>query len=161
MKRSGYEIDDIQTCIYQLLKAKATSPWTAWDYIRGWPEGLVFETFTKPFIYVMAPTLVGSWPQQGGLPGSIWNMIIGAWDDRKTGGPEEIQIITSQLLNLFRDRQASHYTATFTCALGSTTYTSKNLIYHEIAIIRAVGPREIVTEDEKEFRNEITLEIVT
>ena len=159
--RAGYEIDDIQAAIIGLLASKTSSPWSGWTLIRGWPEIAVFENLSKPFIWVEHPQLSGSasMMQGGGKILYQWSMIIGAWDDRKTGGPEEIAIITSQLINLFAD--SAVHTAAFTASVGGTTYTSKTLLEWGIAISQNVFSREIATQAEKEFRNEITLQLRT
>ena len=154
-------MDDIQTAIIGLLVSKTSAPWTSWTVIRGWPEASVFENLSKPFIYVEHPEFTGraNIMQGGGKYIKNWNMIIGAWDDRKTGGPEEIAIITSQLVNLFFD--SSVHTATFTASVGGTTYTGKTLLEWGIAISPNVTSRAIATEGEKEFRNEVYLTLRT
>lgn len=160
MKRTNYEINDIQRIIWTMLKAKTGALWTSWEFIMGWPEASVFATFAKPFVYLMPPVLVETIRQQGGLPGSLWSMTVGAWDDQKTGGSEEITILGSQLLYLFRDPYTCH-SQTFTIAIGGTTYTTLTLLDHGIHILSANGPREIATIDEKEYRIELTLTIRT
>lgn len=159
--RAGYEIDDMLTAIVALLKNKTSSPWSSWEIIRGWPEIAVFELFSKPFIYVEHPRLSGIFAQHmgGGKTMKSWEMIIGCWDDRKTGGPQEVAIMTSTLINLFGD--AAVHCDTFTAAVGGVTYTSKTLIDWGIAISQNVFSRQIATEHEKEFRSEITLLIHT
>lgn len=159
--RAGYEIDDIQTAIKALLDTKTSAPWSSWTVIRGWPEYAVMNNLAKPIIYVEHPVLnsAAAFQQGGGKSIKEWQMVIGAWDDRKTGGPEEIAIITSQLINLFSD--AAVHTVTFTAAVGGTTYTSKTLLDWGIAIAPQAFSRDIATKDEKEFRNEVTLIIRT
>lgn len=162
MLRDGYQVEDILRCIKAVIDSKvsATAPWTSWTTVLEYPESTVFELLSKPFIYIESPALTRSIPQQGGIPGSEWEMILGAWDDRKTGGPEEINIIGSQILKLFRDPQTLH-TATFTLALGGTTYTSKTLLYHGIQVIDIRGPQKMFTEEDKEFRIEFILTLMT
>ena len=162
MKRTGYEIDDIQSCYYQMLKALTAAPWSSWNVIRGWPEIEVFNNPSKPFIYVMPPVSVEDWMQQaGGIAGTIWEMIIGCWDGRLTGGPEEIQIIGSQLLALFNNPVTLNKTNTFNVTLGATTYTATELLSQGIETMSIRGPRDIATEDQKEFRSEFTVSLLT
>lgn len=161
--RENYEVDDIQTLVYSLLLHLAgdTSPWTSWEVIRGFPDVDVFDQFSKPFLYVLMPTTNYAYRHQGGKVGNkMWSLLIGAWDDRKTGGPEEIAIISSRMLGLFGDPQTAH-TTTFNCTLGTTTYTNTTLIAQGLRITAVRGPRELFAENIKEFRAEFELELRT
>ena len=158
--RAGYEIEDIQRVVHAVINSKTSaSPWNGWTVILGWPESEVLNNLAKPVIYVEPPTMVATATHQGGMSSGVWEMIVGCWDDRKTGGTQEINIMGSQLLNFFRDKKASHDTAKFTITLGSTTYTSKDLIDMGVNVIQIVGPRDIATVDLKEFRTEFILTI--
>ena len=87
-------------------------------------------------------------------------MIIGVWDDRKTGGPEEINLMSSRILELCNDPKAVNYTNTFTVTLGSDTYADTNLSSQNLYIEGISGPREInTTVDLMEFRREFSLVI--
>jgi hypothetical protein len=156
--RWNYAIDDIQSCVYSLLKKLATydAPWTSWYVVRGWPEADVFNNLENPFIFVEEPTFVDSRHLQGaGKPYRIFEMRIGLWDDRKTGGPEEINIMSSHLLGLFIDPNNCH-TETFDVTLD-VAYETTTLLNQGIKIKEIRGPRDIMTEDLKEFRKEFTL----
>lgn len=159
--RAGYEIEDIQRVVHAVIAAKITggAPWSSWTAILGWPESDVLNNLSKPVIYVEPPTMIARTVQQGAMSSGVWEMIVGCWDDRKTGGTQEINIIGSQLLNFFRDKKTSHDTTKITITLGSTTYTSKDLIDMGVNVISIVGPREIATTDLKEFRTEFILTI--
>jgi hypothetical protein len=110
----------------------------------------------------MPPVSVADWMQQGGgIPGTEWEMIIGCWDARLTGGPEEIQIIGSQLLALFNNPVTLNKTNTFNVTLGATTYTTTNLIDQGIETMSIRGPRPIDCEDLKEFRDEFIITLLT
>lgn len=158
--RSNYLIEDTQKCIYSLLAGleSTTAPWTRWDVVLGWPETDVFKKLTKPFLYVLPPT-VQSWRRvQGGKSSPLMSMTIGAWDDRKTGGTEEINIVGSRILALFGDPQTVH-TTTFTVTLDSV-YTGTTLKNQGVYVDGIFGPREIATEDVKEFRTEFELYLI-
>lgn len=151
-------MDDILTAITFLLKSKTSSPWSSWTVIRGWPEIAVFNNLSTPFIYVEHPQLTGVLMQAGGGKSSkSWEMRIGCWDDRKTGGPQECAIMMSTLINLLSDPAV--HTDTFTAAVGGTTYTGKTLLDWGIAISPSMTSRDIYTEAEKEFRAELILSL--
>ena len=162
--REKYKIDDIQKCIYALILklTTATSPFTDWAVVYGFPEAEIFDSFTKPFIYVEMPVATFRFDMQaGGKPNYAWEMIIGIWDDRKTGGSEEISIMASQLLALFNDPQTCMRTQ-FNVTLGTTTYTNTTLLAQGIGIVNISGPREILDNVAmKEFRQEFNLTLET
>jgi len=149
--RANYIIDDIQRCVFELFEKLCanTSPWTDWQVCYGYPETSIFEQFTKPFFYVMPPSQMATLPMQGGKSIRQWQ-----WDDRKTGGTEEINLMGSRLMELFDDAKAVNYTNTLDVTLGTTTYTGTNLGTQGIFITGIEGPRLIQTEDIKEFRRE-------
>jgi len=155
-------MDDIQSCFLALFKKLTAnvSPWTSWEVVRGWPERDILKHFSKPIIYLEPPFRTGVWRQQAGKSGNIWEMIVGAWDDRKTGGIEEIQIISAHIIDLFNDPQTLFGT-TFDVTLGGTTYTDTTLTKQKIRAGEAIGPRTIQTEDLKEFRVEFTVTLQT
>lgn len=159
--RANYIIDDIQRCIFELFEylCDNTSPWTDWQVCYGYPETDVFEQFTKPFIYVEAPAQVFTRSMQAGKPIRQWEMLIGVWDDRKTGGTEEINLMCSRILELFSDPKAVNYTNTFNVTIGTTSFTGTNLTTQNIYVIGIDGPRNLFTEDIKEFRREFTVTI--
>ncbi len=156
--RRTYLIDDVQKCVFRLLRqlTGAESPWTSWNVIEGYPEDRVFEEFDKPFIYVLKPVVTGAYRQQGGLPNYLMEMVIGMWDDRKTGGPEEINIIGSHLLELFMNPQ-SLYSKKFNVTLGTTSFTDTTLAAQGLRIKNIKGPKELKVKAVKEFRREFTL----
>ena len=156
--RRTYLIDDVQKCVFQLLRqlANTESPWTSWDVVEGYPEERVAGEFDEPFVYVLKPVVSTVYKQQGGLPSYLMEMIIGMWDDRKTGGPEELNIIASHILELFMNPQTLN-TTTFTITLGTTTYTNTTLAAQGIRINNIEGPEEVEVTDVKEFRGEFTL----
>ena len=158
--RDTHIIDDIQACFYELIDklCTTTSPWTSWSVYRGYPKAAVLSQFTKPLIYVMSPKWAGNINQMGGKPAAYYEIVIGMWDDRKTGGTEEINIIASRLFSLFRDPNASHAQA-FTVTHGTTTYTDTTLINQRVSVVDTRALRDIETTDEDEFRKELTLKI--
>jgi len=160
--RDNYRQEDIQRCVYQMLNELTGSPWTDWEIILSYPETDVFEQFTKPFIYVEPPFKFEDYFQQGGRESTDWEMVIGSWDDNKTGSQEEINIISSHLDNLFMDAKRCNNTETFTITLGSTEYADTDLITMGVRVLSVKNTREIAeNKDIKEFRRELTLEIRT
>lgn len=155
--RSAYIIEDIQQCIYNVISklTSTTAPWTSWTAKLGYPEADVLDQLAKPIIYIMNPVAVNEQWQQGGLYVGFYEMTIGAWDDRKTGGPEEMNIIASALLNLFRNPSSCH--AQQFNVVTDASYTNTTLITQGVRVDGIRGPREIATEEIKEFRFEFTL----
>lgn len=155
--RAAYIILDIHKCIYELIDklTTATSPWTRWKAVPEYPMEDILKQFAKPVIYIEKPVKIGLIQHQGGLPCGRYKMKLGAWDDRKTGGPEEIDIIDSAIQNLFDNHQTVH-TTQFTVTLDQT-YTNTTLITQGIRIEEIDGGREIATVDIKEFRIEHNL----
>jgi hypothetical protein len=158
--REASKIEDIQRCVHGLIKKleTATAPWSSWGLVFGYPETSVFENLSKPFIYVEAPTLVDFVYQQGGgKKCGIYTMLLGAWDDNKTGRDEEINIISSKIISLFNDPSTCH-TTQFDVTLGSA-YTNTTLIGQGIRITGCLGPSIIDGQDLKEFRREFQITI--
>jgi len=157
MIRDEYILEDIQKVIVYLFKKMVANTWTRWEVVFGYPEQDVFEKFTKPFIYVLPPRESGEIQHQGGGHGrNFWELIIGLWDDRQTGGMEEINIQASKIHNFFKTPQTCH-AQQFDVTIGSTSYANTTLSAQGIRIQSIQGPRELFTEDIKEFRREFTL----
>lgn len=161
--RSTHIVDDIQRCIFCLLESlsETAPPWTDWNVILGYPEATVFSQFIKPFIYVLEPVVIGRYFHQGGGKTTrLWRMSIGAWDHRKIGGPEELNIISSYLIDLFDDPKSVNSDIKFSVTLGNTEYSDVNLLSMGILVDRIEGPQIIETEDEKEFRCQFELVLI-
>ena len=161
--RRKYSVSDTQKVIFTLLTklASATAPWSSWQIVYGYPEGEFFK-FTKQLLYVMAPFKVGRETHQGGRAATQWEMIIGVWGkggDEGTGGVEEVDIAAGHILDFFSDPEV--YGTTFTCTIGSTTYTNKTLYDHGVIIKSTSGPAEIPVEDSLEYRREVTISLIT
>jgi hypothetical protein len=152
--RAAYATEDIQKCIFKCINAMSGFS-SRWTVILGWPNTDAFKKLAKPFIYVLDPVPVNKIFHQGGIPFRFYEMIIGIWDDRKTGGSEEINLMTSNILNNFEDSKTLHSTK-FTVTLDST-YTDTTLHLRAISVLGITGPRDIATEDLKEFRKEFTI----
>ena len=151
---------DIWKCIDAVMvKQKSAAPWLSWKIIKGWPESNVFTDLGSPFIFLESPIQIGyNTPQQGcNKTQEFFEMKIGLWDDRKTGGVEEISIMSGRILDFFGDMRKCH-TATFNVAMG-TAYTNTTLISQGVVIETVSGPRMIQTENPKEFRREFTLQL--
>lgn len=150
--------EDIEMCIYELLDemTEGSAPWTRWTAKLGYPEEDVLKNLSTPVIYTETPRFIDEVKQQGGLGIGKYQMYMGAWDDRKTGGKKEINIISSRILNLFRNPQTVH-TTTFTVILGATTYTDTDLMTMKIRIEGIQDLGEKATVDTKEFRQEYRL----
>ena len=161
MIRASQKIEDIQQCFFELLDSFTTSPWDRWDVILGYPETNRFEHFTKPFIYVLSPKLVNTSPQQGGRSALTWELIIGSWDDFQNGGVEEINIMNSEIFELFDDFQRVNDTVKFDVTLKSA-YTDVDLMDMGIGVVNIIGPREMsVIRTLKEFRYEFDITFET
>lgn len=152
--------DDLQQCIYQLLKklSTTTAPWTSWSIVLSDAEGSQYGEFTKPFIYVNPPVLTDKLSQQGGRSLGFYEMIIGCWVDRKTGGLEELNIMNSRLFDLFDDSKTAH-TTQFTVTTNAA-HTDTTLLAQGVRVEGILGPRSIPVEDRKESRTEVTIYLI-
>lgn len=157
--RANTILEDCQRCIHGLISklCSTTAPWTSWTAILGYPESDVWE-LTAAVIYVETPYKIAISRQQGGLGLGTYGVPLGAWDNRKTGGTEEMNIISSRILNLFET--PATFNTQFTIVIGGTTYTNTTLYAQGIGISDISGARRIETEDSKEFRNEFTLTFI-
>ena len=159
--RQNTIVTDIWKCVYALLNklCSTTAPWSSWDCIKGYPEADRFADFTKPFVYIEDPMpLSDVYFQQGASKAKRqYSIMVGAWDDRKTGGIEEITIMTSRISDLFSDPYTVH-TATFDVTLA-TAYSDTTLKAQGISVDGIGGPRKIETENQKEFRREFELRV--
>ncbi len=160
--RQNYITHDILKCVHALVNklCSTTSPWTSWTALKGFPESDVFTDFSKPLIYLEDPVLAGDRVLQQGASKRTkeYSMIVGVWDDRKTGGQEEIQMMTSYLMDYFNDPY-SCMNATFDVTLAATN--SDTTLYAQGVVIEGInGPRIVSTEDTKEFRREFDLRII-
>ena len=158
--RSGYILTDVQECLYQFITKliAGSAPWTSWAVYKGWPETDVLKHFSKPTIYIDAPLITDTkYYQQGGLFNYQVSVILGCYDDRTTGGPEELEIMASQLVATLLN-PSSVLAVTFNVTLGATAYTSTTLIAQGIRIQTMYGPRSGMTSNDlKEFRKEMEL----
>jgi hypothetical protein len=161
VKRTGYEILDIQKILVALLKANTSAPWSRWEVIHAWPADDVFDQITKPVIYIDLPDYAGDIKASGSLPGTQWECIVGLWDDNRTGGDEEIAVMKSQLLYFFRQKKDLH-NKTFTVIIGGTTYTATDLLAQGLAI-QAISPARTIDNDavNNSFRVEYNLTIIS
>ena len=150
-----YIIDDIHNNIHKLFVKLVgnTSPWTRWAVYRGFPDIDVLDSFDKPVIYIMQPNLINTTQQQGGIGRGQYSVIIGWWDDRKTGGPKEVGIITSQMIYLFKYPIALH-AITYDITVRGTTTTGTTLSAQKLSVEGITNIRPIATEDKNEFRSE-------
>ena len=159
--RETHLLDDIQkTLLTFFRKLSDTSPWDAWEYVEAYPLQEVLDQFEKPVIYFEKPFLVDKIAHQGGRAKRIWRCTIGAWDDRKTGGTEEINIISSQLFKIVEKKEEINDVA-FNITLGLESYTGKKMSDMGIKLVELQGPREVFTKDKDEFRYEFDLYIKT
>ena len=160
MIRTGAKLIDSWKCIDALLNKKtATVPWSSWKVVKGWPESNVFTDLGTPIIFIEAPQKVSNnIAQQGGKKQEeILEFRIGLWDDRKTGGVEEITILSGSMLDFFGNMNTVH-TATFAVTLGSA-FTDTTLLAQGLRIEEFTGPRNISTPNPKEFRREFILRV--
>lgn len=155
--RAATIILDIHKVIYCLINklTTASAPWTRWKAVPKYPDEDILKSLAKPVIYIEKPVKIGLIRHQGGLSRGRYQMKIGAWDDRKTGGPEEIDVIDSAIQNFFDNPQTAH-TTQFTVTLDQQ-YANTTLTAQGVAIEGISGGREIATQDIKEFRIEHTL----
>jgi len=153
-------IEDCQRCIEALIAklCSTTVPWTSWTSTLGRPETDRWE-LASSFIYTMEPYFVEiTGQQQGGSSLAIYEVIIGTWNNRKSGGAEEINIMTSRIQNLFQ--VPATWSTAFTITINSVVFTDTTLRAQGIGILGITGARQIETEEKKEFRNEQTLRFI-
>ncbi len=157
MIREAYKVYDIHKVMYELLTELTTTtvPWTDWATVYGWPETEVFDKLDKPFIYVLKPQKSGNVWQQGGLTMRTYEMYIGGWDDRNTGGPATISVIDSAITAFFENPQTCHSTE-FTVTLDST-YTNTTIKEMGIVVENISGGEWKDVGDKNEFRIEFVL----
>jgi hypothetical protein len=146
--------------VYQFIAKLITgsAPWTSWTVQKGWPESDVLKHFAKPIIYLDDPLLTETkyW-QMGGLFAYQVSVIVGCYNDRTTGGLEELGIICGHLVEKFLNPSGVR-AVTFNVTLGATTFTATTLKGQEIRVQNISGPRGgITTDDLKEFRKELEL----
>lgn len=160
MIRDTHRLLDIQNCVHALIDylCSDTSPWKSWKAVLGFPEEEIFEQFNKPLIYVLSPVQTDKKRHQAGESLMFYEMIIGLWDDRKTGGEEEIIIMDSYMLDFFANPGTVH--ASSFNVTTDATYTGTNLITQGIRIRDIGASQEQPTEDKKEFRREFTLSLL-
>ena len=162
MITAGRKVEDIQQCFFELLDSLTTSPWDRWDVILGYPEEDRFEHFDKPFIYVLSPAINNKMPHQGGRSILEWTIIVGAWCDHQNGGVEEINIINSQIFELFDDSKRINDTIKFDVTLGGTDYTDQDLMDVGVEVDNISGAREMsAIKSLKEFRYEFDITFKT
>lgn len=162
MITAGKKIEDIQQCFFELLDSFSSSPWDRWEVILGYPEEERFEHFDKPFIYILDPKIVNKVPHQGGRASLTWEIKVGSWSDYQNGGMEEINIINSQLFDLFDDYKQVNNTTTFDITLFGTSYSDTNLMTMGIGVTDIRGPNEMsVIRSLKEFRYEYDITFET
>ena len=159
--RETHILNDVQDCFYELLSRLAadTSPWTDWEIMRAFPQQDVNTDFAKPIIYIMKPVKSGEIGQQGGKPVFLWEMTVGVWIDRKAGNVDELGIMVSELLALFNDHNTCNK-KTFAVILGKTEYSDTTLLNMGIQAAGVTGPRDAAESDLKEFRQEITIQLI-
>ena len=95
----------------------------------------------------------------GGHPSGYWTMIIGLWDDRKTGGYEEIGVMKGILYNFFNTPSNCNqyqFNVTLDITYNNTTLLAQGMPTNAIENIRDIG-----TNKDKEFRAEVNLVIKT
>jgi len=159
--RSTHLPYDIQDCLYALVGqyVSATSPWTNWQAIRGWPESDILSAESKNYIYILDAQQAGTFGHQGGKSRNIWEVVIGFWVTRDKGGADEMAIWVGQMFDKFQNPQEIH-TKQFTVTLGTTTYTNTTLTAMGIAIRDIRGPSSEMGENLKEFRREMILTLI-
>ena len=160
MRRDTEIILDLQTLFLTVLKdLQSAAPWSRWQIVRGYPNATILDNFSNLTIYVMAPTWFSPGIANQGAKKSTnnWQITIGVWADKKTGGVEETLIATSRIMDFFGDVTKWAQTE-FNVTLGSTAYTDTTLIDQGINIFDVSGPQEILNNvDTNEFRNEFTI----
>ena len=154
MIRQTHIENDIQRCVVQYLKSfQSASPWSRWNVIYGFPETDKFE-LQAVLIYVMKPkyNLNGIKSQGAQIDLGRWVMRVGIWNDRVSGGAEEIGIAESRLLYAFRHK--SQFTSTFDVTTDAV-YVATTLQAQGIQFESIEGPFEVLKNvDTNEFRYE-------
>ena len=155
MVRQNNIENDLQDCIIQYLKSfQGSAPWNRWEIVYGFPKEDVFE-LQKVFIYVLTPkyNANGIKIQGSQIDLGRWALRLGIWNDRISGGAEEIGIAESRLLYAFRHKSQAR-TATFDVTTDAA-YTDTTLQDQGIQIERIEGPYEVLKNVQtNEFRSE-------
>jgi len=150
-------VADIKECFVQMLDA-LSSPWSDWEIVSGWPDRTILQAAQKDVVYVLSPIKSGEMQNQGGLTRNYWDMVIGFWVTRDEGGPSEVDVFQSNVLNLFQNPQTVQGSQ-FTVEIASTTYTDTTLKEQGIYVTGISGPIEIPTEELNDFRIEFTVNL--
>lgn len=154
--RLGYELDDSQTLIVALLRSlTASSPWSSWEVINGFPTVDIFA-LQKPVIYVYQPLLLNTVRQLGGQPALVTELTIGAWCEFT----QEINIIAGQLLRFFLNGKAAH-SQPFDVEIGGEVTQGCTVIDHKVIITKVSSPQWIFSDvKDSQFRVELSINLL-
>jgi len=157
MIRESQLYNDIQKVIVGLVQAKidATAPWSYWQINENWPTGDVFENFTTPFIYILPPEATKLNYRYGGGNYKYFTLTFGIWNNVKTGGPKENNIMASAILAFFGCGRTTH-TQQFDVTLASA-FTNTTLIAQGLRVTHIHDRGDMYTEDDDQFRKEFVL----
>ena len=118
----------------------------------------MFEVETS-IIFIESPILVGNRFQQGAKGGGLlFELPIGAWTTRTIGGTEELNLISSRIINLVHDTSVSK--TAFNVTLASA-HTDTTLIKQGIGLRTITGPYSADTGNIKDFRNDFVITFQT
>lgn len=173
MIRADYLFEDVKGILMALFEAKqVAAPWNSWRIIGEYPNSLEFRQFAnkKPILFLEDFEAVDKIITQGqtlGISGGkqhygyqqILQAPFGIWLHKKHGGPKEMRIIKSHILNLFDPPEPKLPATTFDITIGSDSYSGTTVYEQGLYDIEISGGREIATEDQDEFRQEMILTV--
>lgn len=157
--RNARKAYDSQKCIYQAIKKKCdnNAPFTSWTPILSYPQTDIWNDH-ESIIYLEDPVNTDVKWHQGGRNMTGFNMMIGAWTVRKTGGEEEVIIMADELVNLFTDHKALHqvtFDVTTDNSYSDTTLNAQGVQIQNISVASGIE-----TEGLDGFRKRLTLSYI-
>ena len=171
MIRSDHIFEDMRVVLLAFFRSLG-SPFTSWDFIKDYPDKLLFRRWNKPYIWIEGFNPIGTiesqyntWGQRN-VSGTDYTdyafyaeieFQIGIWLNQTHGGMEEMNIIRSALFSLFHARRPGLPADTFDVTLGNDSYTGVTLYQMGFRDLRIIGDREVPTEDVKEWRRELNV----
>lgn len=161
--RQAYIIDDIQNTLVSFFRS-LPAPFTSWLIVPEFPDRDKETRFDQAILYVEQPRLLTNEGHALGLIGhgyqmKEWFVPIGGWTDRQTGGHGELNIMLSNVINLFRNPTALKG-KTFTATLQGVAYSGQTLKSMGLHIQNVFGPEDRKDHKaEDEFRSEVYLRV--
>lgn len=159
MIREARIYQDVKDLMIALIQAKITAgqPWAYWVISPSWPNENVYDKMTNPIIVVTDPKIINLGQRYGGGNFKYMSMEIELWNNNETGGPEEINILSSEFIKFFGTSRSVH-TQTFDITL-STESTDTNIYKQGMSIVGLYDRGNLYTEKEDQFRKGYNLNL--